>query len=215
MAAPPPSREVGGAPGNYTRATRILTLTPHMPKLDLTEHTLDSRDEYQGRLLHVKKDRVSLPNGGESTREYIIHPGAAVILPIFDNGDILLERQHRYPLHRDFLELPAGKFDPDESELACAQRELQEETGYLAREWRELPTFYPCIGYSNERLVYFLAKGLEFSGENMDDDEFLEILRVPFAEAMAMVGDGRINEAKTVMGLWWFERFGKHQGIEQ
>ena len=215
MAAPPPSREVGGAPGNYTRATRILTLTPHMPKLDLTEHTLDSRDEYQGRLLHVKKDRVSLPNGGESTREYIIHPGAAVILPIFDNGDILLERQHRYPLHCDFLELPAGKFDPDESELACAQRELQEETGYLAREWRELPTFYPCIGYSNERLVYFLAEGLEFSGENMDDDEFLEILRVPFAEAMAMVGDGRINEAKTVMGLLWFERFGKHQGIEQ
>ncbi len=179
-----------------------------MSKIDLTEHTLDSRDEYQGRLLHVKKDRVRLPDGNESTREFIIHPGAAVILPIFDNGDILLERQHRYPLHRDFLELPAGKFDLDESELACAQRELQEETGYLAREWRELPTFYPCIGYSNERLVYFLAQGLEFSGENMDEDEFLEILRVPFAEAMAMVGDGRINEAKTVMGLLWFERFG-------
>jgi hypothetical protein len=89
-----------------------------------------------------------------------------------------------------------------------AQRELQEETGYIAREWRELPTFYPCIGYSNERLVYFLAQGLEFSGENMDEDEFLEILRVPFAEAMSMVGDGRINEAKTVMGLLWFERFG-------
>lgn len=174
---------------------------------DLTEHTLESRDEYQGRLLHVKKDRVRLPNGGESSREYFIHPGAAVILPIFENGDILLERQHRYPLHRDFLELPAGKFDPHETELDCAQRELQEETGYVALKWRQLPTFYPCIGYSNERLVYFLAEELCFSGENMDEDEFLEILRVPFDEAMAMVGDGRIDEAKTVMGLLWFERF--------
>ena len=176
---------------------------------DLTEHTLESRDEYRGRLLHVKKDRVRLPDGGESTREYIVHPGAAVILPVFDNGDILLERQHRYPLRRDFLELPAGKFDPQEDELACARRGLQEETGYVALKWRELPTFYPCIGYSNERLVYFLAEELSFTGENMDEDEFLEILRVPFAEAMAMVGDGRIDEAKTVMGLLWYERFGQ------
>jgi len=175
---------------------------------DLTEHTLDSRDEYQGRLLHVKKDRVRLPDGNESSREYIVHPGAAVILPIFENGDILLERQHRYPLRRDFIELPAGKFDPHETELACAQRELQEETGYVALKWRELPTFYPCIGYANERLVYFLAEELTFSGENMDEDEFLEIMRVPFAEAMAMVGDGRIDEAKTVIGLLLYERFG-------
>ncbi|MEW5789656.1 MAG: NUDIX hydrolase [Pseudomonadota bacterium] len=180
-----------------------------MEPKDLTEHTLETRDEYDGRLLHVKWARVRLPNGGESTREYIVHPGAAVILPIFDNGDILLERQHRYPLHRDFLELPAGKFDPDETELGCAQRELREETGYVARRWRELPTFYPCIGYSNERLVYFLAEDLSYSGENMDEDEFLEILRVPFAEAMAMVGDGRINESKTVMGLLWYEKFGR------
>ena len=176
-------------------------------KPDLTEHTLDSQDEYRGRLLHVKKDRVRLPDGGESTREYIIHPGAAVILPVFENGDILLERQHRYPLRRDFIELPAGKFDPDESELACAQRELQEETGYVATRWSELPTFYPCIGYANERLVYFLAEGLTYSGEAMDDDEFLEILRVPLKEAITMIGDGRIDEAKTVMGLLWYERF--------
>lgn len=180
--------------------------------LDLTEHTLDSRDEYQGRLLHVKKDRVRLPDGGESTREYIIHPGAAVIIPVFDNGDVVLERQHRYPLHRDFIELPAGKFDPDETELACAQRELLEETGYTARAWQALHTVHPCIGYANERLVYFLAEGLEFSGENMDEDEFLEILRVPFDEAMAMIGDGRISDAKTVAGLLWFARFRLGQG---
>ena len=180
-----------------------------MSRPDLTEHTLDSSDEYRGRLLHVKKDRVRLPNGGESSREYIVHPGAAVIIPVFDNGDILLERQHRYPLRRDFLELPAGKFDPHETELACAQRELIEETGYEAKTWRSLPTFYPCIGYANERLVYFEARDLIHVGDNMDEDEFLEILRVPFSEALAMVGDGRIDEAKTVMGLLWYDRFGR------
>jgi ADP-ribose pyrophosphatase len=175
---------------------------------DLTEHTLETATVYQGRLLHAKKDRVRLPNGAESTREYLVHPGAAVILPIFDNGDILLERQHRYPLHRDFLELPAGKFDPDEAELACAQRELREETGYVADEWRHINTLYPCIGYSDERLVFFLARGLRHEGDDLDHDEFLEILRVPFEEALAMVGDGRIDEAKTVMGLLWWARFG-------
>lgn len=175
---------------------------------DLTEHTLDSETVYEGRLLHAKKDRVRLPNEGESTREYLIHPGAAVILPFFDNGDILLERQHRYPLRRDFLELPAGKFDPGESDLTCAQRELTEETGYVAAEWRQLHIQYPCIGYSNERLVYFLAKGLKHEGDNLDHDEFLEIIRLPFAEALTMVKDGRINDGKTVMGLLWWAQFG-------
>ncbi|MFA5082023.1 MAG: NUDIX hydrolase [Hydrogenophilaceae bacterium] len=179
-----------------------------MMAADLTEHTLDSITVYQGRLLHAKLDRVRLPNGKESTREYLVHPGAAVILPIFDNGDILLERQHRYPLRRDFLELPAGKFDPDETELACAQRELLEETGYVAAEWRYINTQYPCIGYSDERLVFFLARGLKHEGDNLDHDEFLEILRVPFAEALQMVKDGRINEGKTVMGLLWWANFG-------
>jgi len=178
-----------------------------MSSHDLTEHTLDSRRVYQGRLLDARLDRVRLPNGQESSREYLVHPGAAVIVPLFDNGDVLLERQHRYPLHRDFIELPAGKLDPGETELACAQRELTEETGYVARHWQTLPTFYPCIGYSDERLIYFLARGLEHVGHDRDHDEFLEVMRVPFAEALAMVGDGRIDEAKTVMGLLWVERF--------
>lgn len=180
-----------------------------MPKPDLTEHTLSSDTVYQGRLLHAKLDKVKLPNGNESSREYIIHPGAAVIVPVFDNGDILLERQHRYPLRRDFLELPAGKIDPNEGELECAQRELLEETGYAADAWHYMATFYPCIGYSDERLVFYRASSLKHVGDAPDHDEFLEILRVPMAEAMAMVGDGRINEGKTVMGLLWLERFGQ------
>lgn len=178
-----------------------------MSRIDLTEHPIDSHTVYRGRLLDARLDRVRLPNGQESSREYLVHPGAAVIVPLFDNGDVLLVRQHRYPLHRDFIELPAGKLDPGESELACAQRELTEETGYVARNWQALPAFYPCIGYSDERLIYFLARDLEQVGHARDHDEFLEVMRVPFAEALAMVGDGRIDDAKTVTGLLWVERF--------
>jgi ADP-ribose pyrophosphatase len=118
-----------------------------------------SETVFNGRLMHVKCDRVRLPNGKESTREYIVHPGAVVVIPVFDNGDLLLERQHRYPLHRDFIELPAGKIDPGEDDLTCAKRELEEETGYTASEWREVTTIYPCIGYSDERLAFYLARG--------------------------------------------------------
>lgn len=179
-----------------------------MPEPDLTEDTLSSETVYQGRLLHAKRDRVRLPDGKESSREYLLHPGAAVIIPLFDNGDTLLERQHRYPLHRDFLELPAGKFDPGEADLDCARRELLEETGYTAESWQVLTTFHPCIGYSDERLVYFLARGLSHEGHARDHDEFLEILRVPMTEALEMVRDGRITDGKTVMGLLWWARFG-------
>ncbi|MDW8322957.1 MAG: NUDIX hydrolase [Burkholderiales bacterium] len=175
---------------------------------DLSEQTLETQTVFQGRLLHARRDRVRLPNGQESTREYLVHPGAAVVIPLFDDGDVLLERQHRYPLRRDFLELPAGKFDPGETELACAQRELLEETGYTAREWTYLATFYPCIGYSDERLVFFLARGLEHVGHAPDHDEFIELLRLPMQEALAMIADGRICEAKTVMGLLWLARYG-------
>ncbi len=173
---------------------------------DLTEHLLDSETVYAGRLLHVRRDRVRLPDGGESTREYIVHPGAVVIVPVFDNGDVLLERQHRYPLRRDFIEFPAGKIDPGEADLACAQRELAEETGYRATAWRELATIHPCIGYSDERLTFYLARGLSAGDHGRDRDEFLEIFRLPFAEAMQWVHDGRISETKTVIGLFWLEK---------
>ncbi len=172
----------------------------------LTETELTSETVFKGRLLHVKFDRVRLPNGGESSREYIVHPGAVVIIPVFENGDLLLERQYRYPLHRDFIELPAGKIDPGEDDLACAKRELEEETGYTAGEWREVTTIYPCIGYSDERLAFYLARGLVPGKLKRDPDEFLEILRVPFGEAMDWLRSGRICETKTVVGLFWLEK---------
>ncbi len=134
----------------------ILVMKNDAP--NLTETEITSETVFKGRLMHVKLDRVRLPNGGESTREYIVHPGAVVVIPVFDNGDLLLERQHRYPLHRDFIELPAGKIDAGEADLTCAKRELEEETGFTASEWREVTTIYPCIGYSDERTGYATAK---------------------------------------------------------
>ena len=184
--------------------TGMKTESPPHP--DLTETRLHGETVFQGRLLHVKRDRVRLPDGSESTREYILHPGAVVIIPVFDNGDVLLERQHRYPLHRDFIEFPAGKIDLGEDDINCAKRELEEETGYTASDWRPVTTIYPCIGYSDERLEFFLARGLVPGTHGRDPDEFLEILRVPFGEAMDWLKSGKICETKTVAGMFWLEK---------
>ena len=178
----------------------------NMVKKNLYELPLTSAKVYEGRLLHVHRDEVQLPDGKTSVREYIRHPGAVVVLPLTDSGELILERQHRYPLGRDFIEVPAGKIDPGEETLACAGRELLEETGYTARDWQYVTTVYPCIGYADERLVYYLAKGLEYRGHQRDEDEFLEIFTVPFAEAMEMVRKGEICEVKTVIGLFWLEK---------
>jgi ADP-ribose pyrophosphatase len=174
--------------------------------MDLTETELSSEPLCQGNVLHARRDLVRLPNSQTSTREYIVHPGAAVILPVFDNGDVLLERQHRYPLRRDFIEVPAGKLDPGEVPETCARRELVEETGYQATELRFLFKFYPAIGYSNEIMYFYLAQGLEHVGHERDHDEFLEILRVPFADALGMIRSGEICETKTVTALFWLEK---------
>ena len=177
-----------------------------MKKIKLEEKQIASKTVYQGRLLHVKEDQVELPNGKNSSREYIVHPGAVVILPLMDNGDVLLERQFRYPLQREFIEFPAGKIDLGEDVLTCGKRELLEETGYIAKEWHYLTTVYPCIGYSDEKLIYYLAKGLSYSGHQPDEDEFLEIFQIPFASALDRVKSGEICEAKTVVGLFWLEK---------
>lgn len=173
----------------------------------LHEEPLDSEQVFKGVLLDVRRDRVRLPNGGESVREYIVHPGAVVVIPVLDDGRLLFENQYRYPLHRDFLELPAGKIDAGEEILVTAKRELLEETGYEAGEWRYLGVMHPCIGYSDERIEIFLAKGLKKVAEpELDHNEFLDVLTLSLAEAVAAVRDGRITDAKTITTLFWAEK---------
>jgi ADP-ribose pyrophosphatase len=177
-----------------------------MHKKILSEAKIRGEKVYEGRLLHVHRDEVRLPDGKASVREYITHPGAVVVIALTADGRLVLERQHRYPLHRDFIELPAGKIDPGEETLACAQRELREETGYVASEWQYVTTVYPCIGYADEKLVYYLARDLRHEGHDPDEDEFLEVFTVPFADALEMVKRGEICEVKTVIGLFWLEK---------
>jgi ADP-ribose pyrophosphatase len=173
---------------------------------DLTELCIDSATVFEGALLHVRRDRVRLPNGHESVREYVRHPGAVCIVPVFEDGALLMERQYRYPLRREFIELPAGKIDAGESTLRTGQRELLEETGYVADRWEYLMTMHPVIGYSDERIELWMARGLRHQGASLDHGELLEPFRMPLADAVEAVRDGRITDAKTVIGIFWAER---------
>lgn len=177
-----------------------------MSDADFSEQQLDSETVFSGKLLDVRRDRVRLPDGQEATREYIVHPGAAMIIPMPDNDTIILERQYRYPMGRHFIELPAGEIDPGEDLLATAQRELIEECGYTAGRWRHLTTLHPCIGYAGERIELFLANTLTAVPRRLDEGEFLEVLTVPLREAIDWIRQGRITEAKAITGLLWAEK---------
>jgi len=172
----------------------------------LTETRVAGEAVYDGCLLHVRRDTVRLPDGRAAVREYIEHPGAVTILPILDSGALLMERQYRYPVGRELYELPAGKIDPGEATVETARRELLEETGYVAREWRRLTTFHPVVGYSTERIELWLARGLEHRGRALDEGEFLETFPVTLPAALEWVRSGRITDAKTIIGVFWAER---------
>lgn len=176
------------------------------PSADFSEVQVDSEAVFEGRLLRVRRDTVRLPDGKTATREYIRHPGAALILARPDPRTVLLERQFRYPLGRHFIELPAGKLEPGEAPLDTARRELREECGYTAASWRHLATLHPCIAYADERIELFLADGLSTVGSSLDDGEFLEVLTLPLAEALDWVRTGRITDPKTAVGLLWAEK---------
>ena len=178
-----------------------------MPK-DLSERRLSGALVYDGSLLKVHRDVVSLPDGAEGTREFIRHPGAVAVIPIFDDGSVLLERQFRYPHAREFIEIPAGKLEPGEPHLETAKRELLEETGYTASQWRRLGVIHPAIAYTDEAIDLFVASGLTFAGQKLDAGEFLETLTVPLAQALEMVRKGEITDSKTVTALLLFDKFG-------
>lgn len=174
----------------------------------LVERKITSQKVFSGRLLHVYFDEVRLPDGTTSTREWINHPGASAIVPIFKNGDVMLVKQFRYPISQIFYEVPAGKIDPDEDAEATARRELEEETGLSCQKFRYLGHYYPAIGYSDEIIHLYTAWNITSFEQQVDDDEFLIKVRLPFKTAVNRVHSGEISDGKTMVALlrawhWW------------
>ena len=174
--------------------------------MNLTETRIDGELVYDGHFLKVQRDTIELPNGKQTGREYILHPGAVVILPLFDDGTVLLERQFRYPMHQVFIEFPAGKIDAGEDTLACAKRELVEETGYTATDWQFVSTIHNAIAYSDEHLELYLARGLTKGEQQLDDGEFLEVFTATIDELLQWVREGKVTDVKTIIGAFWLDK---------
>ncbi|WP_297833513.1 NUDIX domain-containing protein [Pseudomonas sp.] len=172
----------------------------------LIEIQTSSVTVYTGNFLTVKRDTVRLPDAKSATREYIEHPGAVMIIPLFDDGRVLLERQYRYPIAQVMIEFPAGKLDPDEGALACGARELREETGYTAREFVFITRIHPVISYSTEIIDIYLARGLTAGPSDLDDGEFLETFKVEVRTLLDWVRSGKVSYVKTIIGTFWLEK---------
>jgi ADP-ribose pyrophosphatase len=172
----------------------------------LTETRIDGELVYDGHFLKVQRDTIALPDGKHTAREFVLHPGAAVILPLQDDGKVVMVRQYRYPLQQVFLEFPAGKIDPDEDALHSARRELEEETGYSASEWQFVTRIHNAIAYSDEHLDLFLARGLKAGPQKLDDGEFLETCTATVDELLQGVREGTITDVKTVIGIFWLDK---------
>ncbi len=184
------------------RPPRTVPSSAARPMSDLTEAELSSEQLVDGALLKAFRDEVRLPNGQTSVREWIDHPGASAIVPVFEDGRTLLVRQFRYPPRRAFLEVPAGKIDePGEAPADVAARELEEETGWRAGRFEHVGTAYPCIGYSNEQIHVFTAHDLDRGTQALADGEFVEVVEVDFETALARARHGDLRDMKTVTAL--------------
>ena len=171
---------------------------PEKENARLREVQASSEDIFDGVVLHVKRDTVRLPNGNTTIREIIRHIGAVCVIPVLDNGDVIVERQYRYPLDRVILEIPAGKLDSaGENRLSAIKRELSEETGYTADEWTEIGDFHPAPAYSDEFITMYLARKLRKGDRHLDEDEFLDVCTVPLKDLVEDVMAGKISDAKT------------------
>jgi ADP-ribose pyrophosphatase len=171
----------------------------------LVERRIGGQELIKGNFLHVFRDKVRLPDGSQGEREYVVHPGAVVVIPMLDDGRLVLERQFRYPVGQVMIEFPAGKLDPGEDVLACARRELLEETGYVAAEWARAGVLHPVISYSTEFIEIWFARGLTQGRARLDQGEFLEVFTATPAEILAWCRDGRITDSKTLAGAMWLQ----------
>jgi len=176
---------------------------------DLTERKLGGRELLRGKFLHAFGDDVRLPDGGTAQREYIVHPGAVMIVPLLETAGgaprLVLERQFRYAVGRTIIEFPAGKLDPGEDTLACARRELLEETGYSAREWARAGVLHTAVAYSSEFIEVWFARGLTLGERRLDEGEFLEVFTATFEQLLAWCQGGQITDAKTLIGALWLQ----------
>ena len=174
---------------------------------DFTEHTIATERLLTGKLIKVQSDQVRLPDGSESYREYVLHPGAVIIAAFIDDETLIFEHQYRHPPRRHFIELPAGKIDEGEPHFETARRELLEETGYVAKHWTHAATLDAGIGYSNEKIELHVARDLKFRGHQRDEGEFMAVFTLKLKEAVEMVGRGEITDTKSAFSLLWLDRF--------
>lgn len=173
----------------------------------LAEETLESRLAFEGQFLRLYQDRVRCADGHLAVREYVRHPGAVMIVALLDDGQVVLERQFRYPLRRSMVELPAGKIDPGEGPLVCAQRELREETGYRAATWLHLGGFHNAIGYSDERIEVYLARDLVREAAAQDAGEVIEVFCAPWQQVFDWIRSGAVTDVKSIIGIAWLEKW--------
>ena len=169
-----------------------------MEEQKLREIQIESEDIFNGLIMDVKRDRVRLPNGQQSVRELLRHVGAVCVVPLTDDGRVVVERQYRYPIDQVITEIPAGKLDsPNEDRLSAAQRELREETGFTADRWTDMGLYYPAAAYSDEKITMYLAQGLHKGEQHLDEGEFLNVQMVPIAELVEDILSGKITDGKT------------------
>ncbi len=173
----------------------------------LREETLRSESVYQGHFLELRRDVVRLPSGREAPREYVIHPGAVMVVAILPDGRLVMERQYRYPVRQTMIEFPAGKLDAGEGGLACAQRELLEETGYSARRWAQAGVMHPVIGYATEVIQIWFADDLTLGERHLDEGEFLDVFSASQNELELWMQQGLLTDAKTIVGMMWLQRW--------
>ena len=169
--------------------------------MHLFEKTVKSEKIYEGRIISLRKDTVELENGKTALREVVEHPGGVCVVPVTDDNHIIFVRQYRYPFGEALLEIPAGKLNPGEDHFECGKRELLEETGAIPSEYSYMGVLYPTTAYLTEKIHMYLAKGLSFSSQSLDDDEFLDVVKVPFEKAVEMVMSNEIKDSKTQIAV--------------